>query len=89
MAEAQQVKMLYFSWIRERVGMGEETLGLPDSIQTVEQLLTWLQGRNEQFAAALEFPEIIRVALDQEHVDHDQPVGSPREIALFPPMTGG
>ena len=81
--------MLYFSWIRERVGMGEETLGLPASVQTVEQLLTWLQGRNEQFAAALEFPEIIRVALDQEHVDHDQPVGSPREIALFPPMTGG
>ena len=89
MAEAQQVKMLYFSWIRERVGMGEEMLGLPDSVETVEQLLTWLQGRNEQFAAALEFPEIIRVALDQEHVDHDQPVGSPREIALFPPMTGG
>ena len=89
MAEAQQVKMLYFSWIRERVGMGEEMLGLPDSVETVEHLLSWLQGRNEQFAAALEFPEIIRVALDQEHVDHDQPVGSPREIALFPPMTGG
>ena len=89
MSEAQQVKMLYFSWIRERVGMGEETLDLPASVSTVEQLLSWLQGRNEQFAAALEFPEIIRVALDQEHVDHDQPVGSPREIALFPPMTGG
>ncbi|MCJ8309803.1 MAG: molybdopterin converting factor subunit 1 [Rhizobiaceae bacterium] len=81
--------MLYFSWIRERVGMGEETLGLPESVDTVEQLLSWLQGRNDQFAAALEFPEIIRVALDQQHVDHDQPIGAPREIALFPPMTGG
>ena len=83
------VKILYFSWIRERVGMGEETLGLPESVDTVEQLLSWLQGRNDQFAAALEFPEIIRVALDQQHVDHDQPIGAPREIALFPPMTGG
>ncbi|MEP0943465.1 MAG: MoaD/ThiS family protein [Rhizobiaceae bacterium] len=69
--------------------MGEEVVGLPASVTTVEQLLTWLQGRNEQFAAALEFPDIIRVALDQQHVDHDQPVGAPREIALFPPMTGG
>lgn len=84
-----EVKILYFSWIRERVGMGEETLGLPASVDTVGQLLTWLRGRNEQFAAALEFPEIIRVALDQQHVDHQEPLGSPSEIALFPPMTGG
>ncbi|MEP1205939.1 MAG: molybdopterin converting factor subunit 1 [Rhizobiaceae bacterium] len=84
-----EVKILYFSWIRERVGMGEETIGLPASVETVGQMLNWLQGRNEQFAAALEFPEIIRVALDQEHADHGQSLGSPREIALFPPMTGG
>lgn len=83
------VKILYFSWIRERVGFGEETVDLPENIDTVLQLLLWLQSRNEQFAAALEFPEIIRVALDQEHADHDEKIGSPREIALFPPMTGG
>ena len=88
MAESE-VKILYFSWIRERVGMGEEMVGIPATVQTVGQMLDWLQGRNEQFAAALEFPEIIRVALDQEHVDHDQDLGSAREIALFPPMTGG
>ena len=83
------VKMLYFSWIRERVGMGEEIVDLPETIETVGQMLNWLQGRNDQFAAALEFPDIIRVALDQEHVDHQQVLGTPREIALFPPMTGG
>ena len=88
MAESE-VKILYFSWIRERVGMGEETVGLPATVQTVGQMLDWLKGRNDQFAAALEFPDIIRVALDQEHVDHDQDLGSVREIALFPPMTGG
>ena len=86
---ATEVKILYFSWIRERVGMGEETIGLPAGVDTVGQMLHWLKGRNEQFAAALEFPDIIRVALDQEHVDHEQDLGSAREIALFPPMTGG
>lgn len=83
------VKILYFSWIRERVGMGEEAMELPDSVATVADLLDHLKGRNEQFAAALEFPEIIRVALDQQHVEHDTKLNSPREIALFPPMTGG
>ncbi len=83
------VKVHYFSWIRERVGMGEETVNLPDSVETVSQMLQWMQGRNDQFAAALEFPDIIRVALDQQHVEHDQRLDSPREIALFPPMTGG
>jgi len=52
-------------------------------------LLMWLKQRDEGFGAALEFPEIIRVALDQEHVDHTENVGTPREIAIFPPMTGG
>lgn len=88
MAETE-VKILYFSWIRERVGMGEELIELPASVKTVGQMLSWLQERNEQFAAALEFPDIIRVALDQEHADHTQSLGNPREIALFPPMTGG
>ncbi|MEE9314401.1 MAG: molybdopterin converting factor subunit 1 [Rhizobiaceae bacterium] len=85
----EPVKILYFSWIRERIGMGEETISLPDSVRTVTDLLTWMQKRNDQFAHALEVPDIIRVALDQEHTEHDDPIGTPREIALFPPMTGG
>ena len=74
---------------------GEYLVGLIESgrgpLGHIKSLATRLLADvpNDQFAAALEFPEIIRVALDQEHVDHDQPVGSPREIALFPPMTGG
>lgn len=75
--------------MRERVGTSEEELSLPDDVTTVSTLLDWLKTRDEGFAAALEFPEIIRVALDQEHVQHDTPLGTPREIALFPPMTGG
>ncbi len=82
-------KLMYFSWIRERVGASEEILTLPDNLDTVSDLLSWMKTRNEGFAAALEFPDIIRVALDQEHVEHDAPIGSAKEIALFPPMTGG
>lgn len=85
----RSVKLVYFSWVRERIGIGDETIQLPDTVETVHELLTWLQGRGEEFAAALEFPDIIRVALDQEHVEHDERIGSAAEIALFPPMTGG
>jgi len=84
-----ETKLVYFSWVRERVGTGEEELVLPSEISTVTDLLLWLKQRDEGFAAALEFPEIIRVALDQEHVEHTAKVGTPREIAIFPPMTGG
>ncbi len=83
------VKILYFSWIREQIGMGEETVLLPTGLQTVSDLLVWMQSRNEQFATTLQKSEIIRVALDQLHTEHDAPLGNPREIALFPPMTGG
>lgn len=84
-----EIKILYFSWIRERVGLDDEMVHLPQSVQTVGQLLDWLKGRNQQFEAAFEVPEIVRVALDQEHADHSDAIGSPREIAIFPPMTGG
>lgn len=69
--------------------MEEENLVVPDDVGTVSDLLDWLRERNEAFSAALEFPEIVRVALDQEHVEHSHSLGQPREIALFPPMTGG
>jgi len=82
-------KLVYFSWVRERVGKAEEVVALPSEINSIRDLLVWLQGRGEEYAAAFEFPDIIRVALDQEHCEHDVPIGDAREIALFPPMTGG
>lgn len=83
------MKILYFSWIKERVGMGEEDIDLPADIRTVSDLLDWLKTRNEMFDAVLEHRDIVRVAIDQQHAEHDQPIGQAREIALFPPMTGG
>ncbi|MEM1317737.1 MAG: molybdopterin converting factor subunit 1 [Pseudomonadota bacterium] len=83
------VKLLYFAWLRERIGVPEETVELPDTVTDVTTLLDWLAGRGEGYAYALENPDIVRVALDQQLVHQSAPIGEPREIALFPPMTGG
>jgi len=86
---SHEVKIVYFSWVRERVGKPEETITLPDEVISARDLLTWLPTQGEEYAAAFEFPDIIRVALDQEHVEHDHALRAAREIAIFPPMTGG
>ncbi|WP_206455046.1 molybdopterin converting factor subunit 1 [Aurantimonas marina] len=83
------MKLAYFAWVRERIGVAEEEVELPAGITTVEDLLRWLKGRGETYDMALQAPEIIRVAIDHEHVDHSEPIAGAREIALFPPMTGG
>jgi molybdopterin synthase sulfur carrier subunit len=83
------VKLVYFAWVRERIGKDHEEVDLPDSIETVRDLLDWLKARGDGYAAALAHPQAIRVALDMEHVQHGEKIGTPYEIALFPPMTGG
>lgn len=83
------MRLIYFAWVRERIGLTEEEVELPAGIETVRDLLTWLKERGEGYAEALRFPDAIRVAIDQEHVGHGEPIAGAREIALFPPMTGG
>ncbi|QLF70018.1 molybdopterin converting factor subunit 1 [Peteryoungia desertarenae] len=83
------VKLVYFAWVRERIGKGEEELNLPASVQTAGDLIAYLATLGEQYAAALQYPKAIRVAINQEHVEHDEPIAGAREIGLFPPMTGG
>ncbi|MCQ0988358.1 molybdopterin converting factor subunit 1 [Jiella marina] len=83
------MKLAYFAWVRERIGLAEEEVELPAGVVTVEDLLRWLKSRGETYDAALQAPEIIRVAIDQEHVDHSEPLAGAKEVAIFPPMTGG
>ena len=83
------MKLVYFAWVRERIWIGEEDVSLPAGVTTVEELLAWLKGRGDGYAAALEHSEVIRVAIDQEHSDSGDSIVHAREIALFPPMTGG
>ncbi|WP_269931607.1 molybdopterin converting factor subunit 1 [Aminobacter sp. HY435] len=82
-------KLIYFAWVRERIGKAEEDVDLPAEVKTVSDLLLWLKSRGEEFESALQHPEVIRVAINQEHVEHRETVAGAREIALFPPMTGG
>jgi molybdopterin synthase sulfur carrier subunit len=83
------VKVRYFAWVRERIGKAEETIELPASAVTVADLIAWLSARGEQYAYAFERPAVIRTAIDKVHVKPDAPIGGAREIAFFPPMTGG
>lgn len=83
------MKLIYFAWVRERIGKAEEEISLPDSVKTVSDLLGWLKARGEGYEQALLHPEVIRVAINQEHVEHRETLRGAREIALFPPMTGG
>ena len=81
--------MKYFAWVRERVGISEETLEPPESVRTIEDLMAWLARRGETYAYAFEMPKVIRAAIDHAHVRPDAAIAGAREIAFFPPMTGG
>ena len=83
------MKNLYFAWIRERVGKAEEELTLPATVQTVGDLVQWLRGRGEEYAYAFDNPKVVRAAIDRVHVKPETKLAGAREIALFPPMTGG
>lgn len=83
------MKILYFAWIRERVGKAEENIELPASVKTVGDLVQFLTGRGEEYAHAFENAKVVRAAIDKVHVKADTPLAGAREIALFPPMTGG
>jgi sulfur-carrier protein len=85
----EAVKLIYFAWVRERIGRAEEDVVLPAHVRSVRDLLGWLRERGEGYERALQFPDAIRVAINHEHVDHREALTGAREIALFPPMTGG
>lgn len=81
------VDVLYFAWLRERVGQARERV--ETEAVTVRDLVAELAARDEWHAAALSDLTAVRVAVDQELADLDAPVAGAREIAFFPPMTGG
>lgn len=81
--------LLYFAWVRETIGVDTETLALPATLTTVADLLDWLALRSPGHAAALANRARIRVAVDQQFAIPETALGTPREIAIFPPVTGG
>ena len=83
------MKILYFAWMRQRIGSSAETVDLPGDVTTVNDLVDWLVGRGENYGQAFAKREVIRAAVNQEYVRFDHPVSNEDEIAFFPPVTGG
>lgn len=83
------MKLLYFSWVRERIGRDEEDVTPPPGTDTVAALLDWLATRGPGYASALADRSAIRVAVNQDYADDNHPVSDSDEVALFPPVTGG
>jgi molybdopterin synthase sulfur carrier subunit len=83
------IKLVYFAWVRERIGKPEEEVTPPPEVKTVADLAAWLATRGEEYAHAFENPKVIRAAIDRTHVKPDRVIAGAREIAFFPPMTGG
>lgn len=83
------VKLLYFAWVREKAGRSEEDVELPPEAKTVSDVIAWLKTRGPEFEAAFAREHVIRAAINQTHVKHSASVDDAREIAFFPPVTGG
>ena len=83
------MKILYFAWVRDKVGIGEEVVDLPANIETTRDLIDWLRERGEGFAAAFSDTSLVRVAVNQEYATLHKPVSQGDEVAFFPPVTGG
>jgi len=81
------MEVLYFAWVRERIGVPRETV--QTAAATVADLIEELRGREARYEAAFADLGALRVALDQELADFNAPLEGVREVAFFPPMTGG
>ena len=83
------MRLLYFAWLRQKIGVAEERVEPPAEVATVAALIQWLRGRGPNFAEALRETAVIRVAVNHEYLPTTHPLRRGDEVALFPPVTGG
>lgn len=83
------MKLLYFAWVRQKIGLSEEELAVPSSVATVSGLVDFLKLKGAGYEAAFRDPKALRVAVNQRHCGFDARIGPDDEIAFFPPVTGG
>jgi sulfur-carrier protein len=81
--------ILYFAWLKEKVGKDEEQLNPPANVVTLDDLITWLTERGPGYADAFEDRDVVRAAIDQEFAEASDLIQGATEIAFFPPVTGG
>ena len=87
--ETRDVTLRYFAWLREKTGVSSEVVTLGPNIATIQDLINWLKSRGPEFEAAFASPGTVRVALDKVHAKPAAALATAREIAFFPPVTGG
>ena len=87
--DGTEVRIRYFAWVREKMGRAEETVRVPTGVATVGDLVGWLRTRGPEYEAAFAARDVVRAAIDQVHVKPATPIAGAREIAFFPPVTGG
>jgi molybdopterin synthase sulfur carrier subunit len=83
------VKLLYFAWVRQKIGRSDEDMNLPDGVATIADLVSILCARGGGYAEAFAEPSRLRAARNQDHVQFDARISAEDEIAFFPPVTGG
>ena len=83
------MKILYFAWMRQRIGTSSEEIDLPANVATVDELIDRLIAKGDGYRDAFVKREVIRAAVNQDYVKFDHPVADNDEIAFFPPVTGG
>lgn len=83
------LRLLYFAWLRERIGHAEEEVSPPPSVRTVGELMRWLAARDAGHEAAFARPDLIRAAVNQEFTGPEAALAEGDEVAFFPPVTGG
>ncbi|MFN3867631.1 MAG: molybdopterin converting factor subunit 1 [Hyphomicrobiaceae bacterium] len=86
---APALEILYFAWVREKIGRPGETVSPPREVATIADLVRWLAARGPEYAEAFARPEVVRAAIDKTHVKASAPLAGAREVAFFPPVTGG
>lgn len=86
---SEPVTLVYFAWVREKIGRAREEVVLPGSVQTVADLIEWLRSRGPEYENAFARAGVIRSAINQTHVKASASLKDAREIAFFPPVTGG
>ncbi len=89
--KSRTLKLVYFAWVRERVGLSTETATVPKDVETILDLMAWLGERGPEYAEVFcDKKDVIRAAINQTHVAPETMLGDDaREIAFFPPVTGG
>jgi len=83
------MKIVYFAWLRDKIGVHEEIVSLPAEVTNVGKLINWLTSRGQRYEQAFEFIEVVKVSVNQVCVDNDHVVKDDDEVVFFPPIAGG